>query len=482
MIVSKKNRITQRSHMSGGMRKEPMRPYHKIIVTEYRTMLCLLLCICLCFSAELQFAGAQGKVAENSGSNAEMSSRIDGKSDSEQPGSRSYPFCSDHNLYLKNGKKIEQRDWEGNLLSSYEIEHLRNLWWVDNGWIYYSVKSSWKTKEELWRVPFSSFEGTDQILWDGKEMLLKYGRINAVCIWSHYLVYNGDSTGDDYSIGDSTYRRYDLQQKTSVALSYKGKKKFTFTEFISTLQNVPLVKDGFAFIGDPHYEKYFYCLDIENWKLQRISERKLSGDNLVATDNGFFYVSNKDIWKYDPVTNQSVLFADKKALNKIIQDIDPSSLHKKVYAGIYTMYGDRDKVYIQMYTSWIKKKGKTKAGSVIKQDHQRMVILSLQQDTPSKLCYEKGLSECLKEKSKHQYLPQWDFFAESGEVFTIVDGKCNLILYGDRKKNKKKPEWKDGYYSLETGEFRYITKSDREYYYPDYIGANQEHECAMGYE
>ncbi len=439
-----------------------------------RKILCLLLCVSLGISMEAGFVRAGDFTSDGRRTNAAPAHCIDAKSDTETPGKDSYPFCSGNNLYTRKGKQIEQRTLDGTLLCSYKVKYLKELWWVDNGWIYYSVLPSGNSAEELWRVPFSQADGTDRILWDGKEKLLKDRYISALCISGSYVVYRGNRT----------YYRYDLQQKTSLALACKGRQKYILrTEFISTLPNVPLVKDGFVFLGDPHYVHHFYCLDIENWKIQKIPKHKLYYDRLVASEHAFFYVSGHNIWKYDPATNQSALFADKKSINKIVQDSNPSAAHKKVKWDIYGIFGDYDKVYIQIYSYWMQKeqaKGKAKAGSESKQDHYRMVILSLQQDTPSTLCYEKGLSECLKEKSKTIYLRHFDCTAESGEIWNIVDGNCILLLYAEGKEKRK--TMREGCYSIKTGSFKYITKKDREYYYPDYIGANQGHDCPMGYE
>lgn len=412
-----------------------------------KRVLCLLLCISLCIPSQVQFAEAEGN--------------------------GSYPFCSDYSLYTRNGKNIEQRAFGngGTLFSSFRVKNLKELWWVDNGWIYYSVSPSGHSMEELWRVPFSQAEGAEQILWDAKEQLLKDEYINALCIWHSYIVYRGSKT----------YYRYDLQSKTSLALNCKGKQKFIpWTEFISTLQNVPLVKDGYTFLGDPHYTKHFYCLDIERWSIQKISGPKLDYDQLVATDQAFFYVSGDQLWKYNPITNKSSLFMDKKTMNRTVQEINPSSANKKVKWGIHSIHGDDDNVYLQIMTWWMQREGK--AGSEENREHYRMIILSLQQDTPFELRYEKGLSDCLQEKSKRQYLRRYDNTADSGEVWNIVDGNCILLLYDDARKGKKKYKIREGYYSLKTGAFKYITKRDSEYWIPDYIGANQPHDCAMGYE
>lgn len=411
-----------------------------------RCIVCLLLCISLCLSPCVP-------------------ARVSAEPCTETSGQNHYPFCSEYNLYMRSGKKIEQRALDGGtLLSSCKVKHLKELWWVDHGWIYYSIKPTSRSVEELWRVPLSQVEGgMEQILWEEKEKLLTDEYINALCISGSYIVYSGNIT----------FYRYDLQQKTKRALGYRGKQKFiAHAEFISQLQNVPLVKDGFVFLGDPHFEKYFYCLDIERWKLQKISERKLFYDQLIATQNAFFYVSGDKIWKYDPSTNTSALFIEKTAIDKEVQASNPSLSGKKVKWGIHSMFDDHDRVYLQIYTHWTKKQ----------QDHDCMILLSFEQDTPFRLQYEKGLTDCLREKSTVQYQRQFDITAESGELCYMVDGNCILMLYADAKPGKKRYTIRDGYYSLRTGEFKYITKEDAEYYYPYYIGAYQKHDCPMGYE
>lgn len=435
-----------------------------------QNILCLLLCVSLCISLESPLARARDISSEDGTANAASGIYTAAKSNTETFYPESYPFCSDDYLYLRNGKRIEQRTLDGILCFSCKVKSLKELWWVDNGWIYYSVALPGNSGEELRRAPISQEEEGERILWNQKENLLTDEYINALCISGSYVVYRGNKT----------YYRYDLQQKTSLALGCKGKQKYIpWTEFISTLQNVPLVKDGFTFLGNPHYVGHFYCLDIENWKVRKIAGRKLFYDQVAATSHAFFYVSgNGNIWQYNPTTNQSSLFADKKAIDKIIQGIQPAPAHKKVTWAIHEIFGEHDDLYIQVYTYW-QEKTKGKADT---EEHYRMLILSIPQDVPFEISYEKALSECLKEKSRRQYLQRFDCTAESGEICNIVDGCCILLLYSGGKKNGKRYVFKDGCYSLNTGSFKYITKKDREYYYPDYIGANQKHNCTGGYE
>lgn len=406
-------------------------------------------------------------------------------SQSKSKGKKKYRFCNKYCLYYSgedSGYITEHRLSDG---TERKIKIGSNviMCYADNDWVYYLVNMKKVTelglRNEVYRAPVErkrlNIKKAEKLLTAPLGM-----RSQDVYCDGRYLIF---TTGED----NDFFRKYDLKEK-----KYIGEKE----------------KDEASIIYGMAGGAVFYCGD-EGVMRQNLASRESTkiasfgfgstagNDGQIAmTDTDIFYVSDDEenyqqpyedaddgltvhIRQYHLADNSNKKIIDGYHMKRLlIQEkfIDVSYLKE------YEYYPERlfvsgNRLYIQMDIRRMEKEV----------FYQNKAVFSCKIGTEGKLRYEKGLTECLANPKKDQKEFEkifededdagWNaLFLSRGGCLCMEGKKCIMYLY-DSGKGKNRVAC----YNLASGEFKFLTKKDPDWYLPYYNGVQPYWKGFVGY-
>lgn len=398
-----------------------------------------------------------------------------------------HPFTNEENLYYelpdtsKSNGFVEQR-FDGSRKNKITIKNFDRLLYVDNEWVYYSKWPAIRHKLDKREAPYYPYavafcrmpvkrtaEGLQAdpqekeriyLEKDGYTNFRSYEEPPIFCD-GHYLIYETASC---------FYRQYDIQNKKFIPLpeklrqKYKNHKKSRKNYFVSliSLQNSTLIVTLHL---KSLKKRHTYAIDLNTGEYTKINDEIIYRNNTAAANGSFYFTDvwskdNNQVWHYQMDSHQKESIVTRKKLQQFLQDeqLWDSTLPKKKQSFyIHSLFATENKLYLQL-ALWQKKK------TIV---YENTVICSMTPDHTLQL--EESLNACLVNPKKNRKKFVKTFEASSENAIYLTRGLCiymtdthaYLLLYNPEKKKIML-----AFYHLTSGTFHYMTKKDREYYFP----------------
>lgn len=430
----------------------------------------LVLCAGLAF---LLLTGCGGEYATHTSGGGEGVSgtaiNVSGQAvfdDSVQSMGEKHRFCSDSQLYYMDNRDQEHGDilFEHALADGSErqikIENLCELWYADNDWVYYEKLVEESEEDVVFLIQFCRAPVEDGRMNEKKEeVLFEKGHISILYCDGRYVLY--DTYTSPY---DDEYTEYDI---------YDIKEKEHFIGGKDSVEVLAVI-DGSAFICGclDGTEAAMYRQDLNSRKISKISDEYAAGGTIAYTESEFFYLDSyadhPAIWNYHLSDDNHLKNVSKE---KIVTDTqikdflmqegfldDSRGEYPDYFVERLFLYGER--LYVQVEIFWF--------GSDMESTmYRNKVVFSTGIKNGEGIRYEKELTRCLANPEKNQKVVDKYFyrgtaptvFLSRGTCIGMVEDKCFMRLYHTEKKKNML-----AYYDLLTGELKYLTKKDSEWY------------------
>jgi len=228
-------------------------------------------------------------------------------------------------------KGIFQYSLDGERLKEIEIPDMRELFYVDDQWIYYDIAT--EEEHSLFRAPIKKVNGSDEIHLDQKECLVK-------CDFWVDLIYMGEDYLVYYDM-NSCYRYDFATKKSSKVKGAKTLEKEADGEI--GIFHVLLLENGAALEGDGNY--FYY--DGKKEELVSLKSEIEKGFNVVENSGDYilYQVEAEDFEKlhrYNKLTGEKdIILAD----NQIKDIIMPK---KKMQYSIYCASISNNRLYVSV--------------------------------------------------------------------------------------------------------------------------------------
>ncbi|MCM1244312.1 MAG: DUF5050 domain-containing protein [Roseburia sp.] len=370
----------------------------------------------------------------------------------------SHHFCTDTNLYyLDYGKDYNSpprlmqartdgthkkciKDWK-----KYSDDEIQLLY-VDENWLYYDIEELLVGQEDdeeiTYRVPIEKdAQGYDVVQLQKAEEVVKTEITIPIYADSDYYFY--------IDLDTDKLIKYDLR---------KNKKDSETTEHGIGGK----IYRGKDFYFHAHDNGTIYVQKIDSGKWKKVSTYMNDDEYLVAQgEEAFFYPSyvteeedRVDIHRFDGEKEEK--FITWEQLNHAVKEA--AGAEKLDLCYVSRLFAQNGRLYIQTQTGWMD--GKTYQMGY-------MIFSMGESEDTSGLCYEKGMTECMKSHVKERngkWCDDEDVYVEhmvlnDAKCIAMVDGKAYLSLF-DHEKDKGRM----GCYDLDTGAFEWVSEKDEAYY------------------
>lgn len=386
------------------------------------------------------------------------------------------PFVTKNCIYEVDevgGEYVIQTDLQGKHKKHYEVPG--GFWETDGESIQISDEHiCYKKEGKLFVSPIRQTDEGEEIVWKEKEKIA--GDVEVVCISEPYLIY----------VGNTVYR-YDFRTKESKPLGNKG--EFDYAYFYNNYWLMPVIYNGKMYFYDDIVEEEndkdtIYRLDIEEWEAEKLPiERKnlafseLAGirDSLMCVamrdsgmrDSGDDTDSDKEesfLVCLDTETDRKTVLTEQELFNLL----DKEKLWEKEDGECHIwrleeafQYGGR--TYLVLDLLWTQKRkvdfGPDKGKKTQVWPH-RTVLLSCPLDNINELSYEREISEWLYSRAGR--VLELD---EEGDYEEYVQAGIYTLYHGELYMNYNDDEGSHMVaYSMQTGEYREVTKEETAYY------------------
>lgn len=370
-------------------------------------------------------------------------------------------FCTDTNLYVEredeDGEEIDpipyvaQMRLDGSRKKKIRIPDLRELISVEENGLF-CIRSPWNETEEygldiLCRIPIEKgVDGFDVVRTDQAEEISGRERdmINSVCVDPQYIV---------YIIGEDVVK-YDRRSKQTVSEANMGLSAL----HVRKCGNYFVLWDGWAYNEILYYQER----DGKNWKKVE-SGKGIYEEGAVFGQDVFFYEpdDDSDIYLCDLRKAESRVFISEEQLERACTGL--AGLKQLKFCGVRDMWYEAGRLYVQCEAAWLQGK-----------EYHMAYFLFSQSLEETEVRYEKEITECMSSRGrtrKGKFItgPDYNWRSErtavehavinDAQCYRVINGKAFFSIYDhDKKKGQA------GCYDLNTGEFRWLTKKDREYY------------------
>lgn len=370
-----------------------------------------------------------------------------------------YTYCNDDNLYVQNGKYLEQRTLNGKMVKKWNIlpkvkPKNWELCYVNNKEILYSKKKN--KKEELWSIPIVKTKKGDKlkpkkakkVVTPEKDFDHNWGFEN-VYADKNYIAYTYRGEGTE-----TRFAEYDRKAKKHIAIDSHSNNIYvaldgmfydscTWMNYVGTAGVIlgSFHYDAKAGIGDEEIAEGIYFHKLGSGKVTKIGENYTDGEEglmIASYGKKIFYTGvcrtkkdmenerqSDDIYVYDAAKKKARIFISGKRWNKFLYK---KTGMKKTY--LYNWRVDAGRLYL-----FAEGKG----------DYAEAFSCSV--NSASKLVYEKKLNKFVKNK----------FF-----IHEVIKGK---FMCSEPYSDEEGVEFADAIYYKKTGKGRIIKKSEREWYY-----------------
>lgn len=363
-----------------------------------------------------------------------------------------YIFRNDTNLYMCSEKGIIQCKLDGTQVRELPFPKQEIiLLYVNNNEILYRNEGA-GTDDELWRIPIEKKIDGDYPQLDKAEKVLtdEEGRP----IWEVYANENYIA----YLDSDDVYKEYDRKQKRFLPVDKESKREFvTFDDgddkigiFQDTIRKNTVLLTWSD--NELAYNEGLYAHELGSGQVTKINSKFTPGAAglplRVSAEDTFFYCGmfekaslknwpadecRWDIWAYDTESKEEKKYISEEQLTR---NVRKNTKYSK-FNGIYGIYTDWNKLYIELYI----KDGK----KYPYEDYGTRMVFSKALAGDGELQYEKGLSKVLND-----YL---DKAGQQSTTMIILEGKA-LMEYGDSR---------GICYDFNTGKHWKVKKKDKEY-------------------
>lgn len=342
-----------------------------------------------------------------------------------------YTYCNDRYVYYDGADELIGRNIDTGKETAVKIKNIESVCYADNDWVYYTKEPrNDEIWEEVWRVPVKKGEE-----WEldkpGEELLLQekegFDSPEGALCDGRYIVY---MTGETYR-----YRQYNIEKK-----AYESCKSLEkWDDYSGTMF---FLWNGAVFID--YVEHGMVRKRLDHDEVEKVTSAEYEDVSGAATASEIETVLKEERLLSCPVSQK----------------------HKHAFRE-NGMFVSGNRLYIQIF---IHSYGDAENDGP---ECQNMVILSKETGRASgKLRYEKQLSGCLENSegtkkavtkirpgSGVAFYEEEVFYQSRGLIVMMLESKC--LMYVEDPKEKKN-RW--ACYDLDTGEFRYITEKDREWY------------------
>ena len=403
-----------------------------------------------------------------------------------------YRFCNKYCLYYSEEFSrciIEHRLSDG---AERKIEMGNDviICYVDNNWVYYlENKNAYDFQSEVYRAPVKA-KKLD--LKKAEHIFTEQLGIHSEDVYcdGRYLVYTAGESLDSY------FRKYDLEEK----------------KIIEGQENEDMAATLYGAAGDSVFYSDYEGVsrhDLYTGKTTKVSSSFFESTNdtdgqIAMTDTDVFYAGGDifsqegadeesyrrqyiDVDEGDPVEIGQYHLADnsnKKIITHyqmrrfLIQEGFIDAAREKDYKYYpQRLFVSGHRLYVQMDIRWTEKKV----------FHQNKAVFSQKIGGNGKLRYEKGLTECVANPKKDQKVFEKivddedeegidALYLSRGGCLYMAEGKCFMYLYDSQQRKNRV-----ACYNLASGEFRFLTKKDPDWYLPYYNGAQPYWKAFAGY-
>lgn len=403
-----------------------------------------------------EFAGVNRAVSEGAVSGGAVSGGVvSGNAE------KKYRYSTDTNLYYNSldGDVIMQARRDG----THKKEIFRDentmflLEYVDENWLYY-LESGGKEGDALYRIPLEKdADGYDVVKKSEKEELVRQNGFYSIFWDSRYVIYDNEEE----------IMKYDLLEKKVVS---RQRLKELENHLEGSLWEFFRLPDCYVAVSD---EGGIYAQDREGTDWRDCGDKQwINADwgKVAQTENNVFYEAesgqeddseNWSIWKCDG--KKAACFVTMNQLKQAVEQVrGVGSANEVSISSVYNIYGDTDRLYLQIALSW-------EDGNVYRMEY----LLFSQGEEEKELRYEKALTECMQShvKSRRGKWGIWD--EEKDKMATVYkenvvvnDAQCVCILNGNAYLSLydyEQDSGRLGCYELQSGKFRWVSKREAAY-------------------
>lgn len=404
---------------------------------------------------------------------------------------KKYRFCNKYCLYYSEefSRYIIEHKLSDGTERKIEMDYNVIVCYVDNDWVYYMLNMDYyHFQSEVYRAPI---KGKKLDIKKAEHIFTEKSGIHSEDVYcdGRYLVY---TTGEFF---DSSFRKYDLKEK----------------RIIDGQDNEDMAASLYGAAGDfVFYSGYDGVMrhDLYTGETIEVSssfDPTNDEDGQIAmTDTDVFYAGDDifykegtegescrrqyiDVDEGDPVEIGQYHLADnsnKKIITHyqmrrfLIQEGFIDAAREKEYEYYpQRLFISGHRLYVQMNIKWTEKKV----------FHQNKAVFSQKIGGNGKLRYEKGLTECVANPKKDQKVfekitdDEEDegidaLYLSRGGCLYMAEGKCFMYLYDSQQRKNRV-----ACYNLGSGEFRFLTKKDPDWYLPYYNGVQPYWKAFRGY-
>lgn len=380
----------------------------------------------------------------------------------KRPGSSSYRFATDTNYYSCPYSGIASI-WQYRLdsmkkkeisLSHKDVDYFE-LICVEDGFLYYHIdlenKGEGRPVSKIFRVPLEKDAGGyDVVKMEEKEEILteaKSIRGCSVYMDSRYLCcLRGEWD-------KSEFVKYDRKTGKEIpveALPINVKTDKTVTGYGDRIFVMNMDEICFQKLDETKWHK------IDRKEFYRLCYNENAMFDTDVDENGRF----TNIYKCDLEKGRWQSYVSIEELEKAARTVIGCGQTEQLECRVGRMFCQGDRLYIETCVIWME-------GAAY---HVRNLFF-YRGEGDDAVCYEKKLSECMHSHAVTS-AEEWKNEIKGGRekivledvcCTSMINGKAFLAFYDD-----KKEEGRMGCYELDTGEFRWLTKEDAEYYEPCY--------------
>lgn len=447
--------------------------------------ICLLVCVGLLVGL---LSGCGGEYAGKQGDGAVSGSAVSGQAVSG--GAVSDPvvsekektthveqvwlFRTDTNLYVEkdddDAETIIQRRLDGSHKKEIEIPGCTSFLGIVGNQLYY-VRTDEDKKGDWWDcvcvLPIEKDpDGFDVLHTDKAEEVTSVRERRGI---------------DEYYLDPEYLICTDATNGTVIKYDIRTKKKLSETSWNHTIQYTRCGDYFVAYDGWNEELRYQKCEDTGGEWTLLAAEGDYDGFNeeLVASGKNLFFFEGRSesgeeegIYKYDLDKGENTCFiTDKELLAAASEAVGQELNLEKGCCVVINIWYERERLYVQAELC------DTRDGIYYMQH-----LLFSKAPGESALKYEREMTECMQSHGtvqKGKWLAAEDYKSKKKRVavehavindsqcYRIINGKAFFSVY-DSKKEKRRV----GCYELQSGDFKWLTKKDSEYYEPCYEPEN----------
>ncbi len=239
-----------------------------------------------------------------------------------------YTFANDRNLYISNIGNVEQRSLEGELIREWDLYEMRELFYVDNEYLYYVGSSGETNVDFIYSIPLcEGGDGNDILLFEKEKKVADTFFVDSESnryADSRYVIWKEEIKQE--------FIKYDRKTKK------KQKRKIEWGQFVVICGKIVACFDGKLYVQE---------LESDQW--QEIGEAR---EPVTWNDEYFFYRNKEGYKMYDVKKGESILLiseASESMWERMKKDEGVEGKKTRCsFVGYDDLFCDNDKLYLQI--------------------------------------------------------------------------------------------------------------------------------------